>query len=364
MNLIQISLSDITSNQDNSRQPVPKLQRQGYGVVEPVEGVNKPTLFALALGNQDQKQTFCALIDAHEPDIARMAASLGEDEQLQNIMVRPLGDKFALVFGANRCLATLYLHAKSNGKSAATLWANRKEIDQEKAWRLSLQENARRRQITYLDEARQCDLLAKKGLTHEQITEELWGKHVSVATVANRLKLLKLSPKDTDRMVNGELTQESALRIVDGKPPKQAKNGTPKVLGQKEQPNQTKTDQDTKDDEPNVQPSDDNPFVFNNQRFDEAEALKLMKEHPLHSVTAPLADAFTKEQREALIRDNLVKLASHERMVRNLAAAGILEADDFTGFLKMLWARKAEVKTVKKGRQVVQVDGPVLLLPE
>src|SRR5262245_50987654 len=108
-NMTEIDLKDIVSNSDNSREPAPRLQGLGYGIVEPVEGADKPSLFALALGNPGDQARYCKLVEQYEESLVDLADSIDRQGQLQNCRVRPLsGGKYALSFGARRCLAVLY----------------------------------------------------------------------------------------------------------------------------------------------------------------------------------------------------------------------------------------------------------------
>src|SRR4051812_35716873 len=87
----EIELKDIVSNSDNTREPVPHLQGLGYGVVDPVEGSGKPSLFALALGSPDDKLLYCDLIEEYEEALTDLAESMALRGQLQHCRVRPVG---------------------------------------------------------------------------------------------------------------------------------------------------------------------------------------------------------------------------------------------------------------------------------
>ena len=130
--MTEINLNSIVNNSDNTREPAPKLQGLGYGIVEPVKGSGKPSLFSLALGIPIDKRRYCKLVEQYEEGLVDLAQSIDQQGQLQNCRVRPVGNgQYTLTFGARRCLAALYRHAK-NGK-AATVWATVSQADDKAA---------------------------------------------------------------------------------------------------------------------------------------------------------------------------------------------------------------------------------------
>ncbi len=86
--MTEIELKDIVSNSDNTRESAPFLQGLGYGVVEPVEGAGKPSLFSLALGDPEAKRRYCALVERYEDGLVDLAGSINRDGQLLNCRVR------------------------------------------------------------------------------------------------------------------------------------------------------------------------------------------------------------------------------------------------------------------------------------
>jgi ParB/RepB/Spo0J family partition protein len=210
--MTEINLESIVSNNDNSREPAPTLQGQGYGVVEPTKGARKPSLFALALGSPDDKAHYCNLIDELEDGVADLAKSIERQGQLQNCGVRLLnGGKYALTFGARRCLAVLYLHAK-NGKPAMVT-ATISKANNKTAVIESAAENIHL-PPSYIDQARLFQRLLDQKLTVKEIAKVYPMGKATEQNIRHRLTLLDLPKEAQLKVHHGKMSQDAALKLL------------------------------------------------------------------------------------------------------------------------------------------------------
>lgn len=225
--LIEVQIKDVVSNHDNAREPAPTLQSLGYGLCEPVKGANKPTLFALALGSSDDKKTYCALVDAHEPAVAEFAGSLRKRGLFNSCRVRAVEGGYALVAGARRVLAVLYEHARTGGEYPAVVPATVSRAGEQDALLESFDENYHRANPSPIDEARLFARLMKEYGWSLRDVEENCGLRSSYQTVRNRLELLKLSEEDQWKVHAGLMSMKAALqKVARPDPAKQPKGRT------------------------------------------------------------------------------------------------------------------------------------------
>lgn len=226
--LIEARIKDVVTNHDNAREPAPALQAEGYGLCEPVAGVNKPTLFALALGSADEQKTYCTLIDTREPGIAGLAKSLMRRGLLQPCRVRAADGGYALVAGARRVLAVLYAHAMTGGSYPAVVPATVSRADEQEAVLESFDENYQRANPTPMDDARLYGRLRdERGWTLREIAEHCGMGEGGYQTVRNRLELLKLSDDDQAKVHAGRMTLKAALQKLGRPEPPKPPKGRP-----------------------------------------------------------------------------------------------------------------------------------------
>lgn len=210
--MTEINLNTIVSNRDNTREPAPTLQGLGYGIVEPVEGSGKPSLFALALGTPDDKHRFLTLVEQHAEELVHLALNIAQHGQLQNCRVRSVGnDQYVLTFGARRSLAILYLHAK-NGKPA-TVVATVSQADEKAAVIESASENIHL-PPSYIDQAHLFKRLQDQGMAVNQIAKVCPMGKATEQNIRHRLRLLELPPQDQLKVHHGKLSQDKALKLL------------------------------------------------------------------------------------------------------------------------------------------------------
>ena len=150
-----------------------------------------------------------------EEKIKELAESIKQNGLLQSITVRDIGDGFyELIAGERRLRAIKYLQYP---KTKAIV----KELTDEQMATLALIENIQREELTPIEEAHAYqELLRINKLTQEELAKSL-GK--TQATVANKLRLLKLSKKVIDAINTKKITERHGRAMVKLDPSAQEK---------------------------------------------------------------------------------------------------------------------------------------------
>ena len=141
-----------------------------------------------------------------EPEALReLAESIGRYGILQPLTVRRGEDGYELIAGERRLRA-----AKLAGLREVPCLAVRS--DEEESALLSLIENLQRQDLHYMEEAAAiAKLIAVYGLSQEQAAERL-GK--SQSAVANKLRLLRLSDGEQEKIEENGLTERHARALL------------------------------------------------------------------------------------------------------------------------------------------------------
>ena len=141
-----------------------------------------------------------------EEKIQELAESIKQNGLLQSITVRDIGDGFyELIAGERRLRAIKYLQYV---KTKAIV----KELTDEQMATLALIENIQREELTPIEEAYAYqELLQINKLTQDELAKSL-GK--TQATVANKLRLLKLSKKVIDAINTKKITERHGRAMV------------------------------------------------------------------------------------------------------------------------------------------------------
>ena len=147
-----------------------------------------------------------------EESIAELAQSIQQVGLLQPLLVRKVDDGYELVAGERRLRAVTSLGME---KVACIV---QQDIEDESSAMMALIENMQREDLHYLEEA-QCyqKLLETYGLTQEELANRL-GK--SQSSIANKLRLLKLSDEVKAAMTEKRLSERHAralLKLTDDK---------------------------------------------------------------------------------------------------------------------------------------------------
>ena len=148
----------------------------------------------------------CEMPPDFEPEALReLAESIGRYGILQPLTVRRGEDGYELIAGERRLRA-----AKLAGLREVPCLAVRS--DEEESALLSLIENLQRQDLHYMEEAAAiAKLIAVYGLSQEQAAERL-GK--SQSAVANKLRLLRLSPACVTLLREGGLSERHARALL------------------------------------------------------------------------------------------------------------------------------------------------------
>ena len=150
-----------------------------------------------------------------EDKIKELAESIKHNGLLQSITVRDMGNGFyELIAGERRLRALKYLEYP-------TTKAIVKELTNEQMATLALIENIQREELTPIEEAYAYqELLSINNLTQDELAKSL-GK--TQATVANKLRLLKLCSKVVDAINSKRITERHGRAMVKLDPSAQEK---------------------------------------------------------------------------------------------------------------------------------------------
>lgn len=137
--------------------------------------------------------------------LEELSASIAQHGVLQPLSVRRVGDGYQLISGERRLRAA---HMAGLTEVPCIVVA----ADQRESSLLALIENVQRRDLDFVEEAQAIQaLLNATGETQEAIARQL-GK--SQSAVANKLRLLKLSPKALDILRQAGLSERHARALL------------------------------------------------------------------------------------------------------------------------------------------------------
>ncbi|MEG1869341.1 MAG: ParB/RepB/Spo0J family partition protein [Oscillospiraceae bacterium] len=138
--------------------------------------------------------------------LEQLAQSIAQNGLLQPITVRDLGrDTYELVAGERRLRAVKLLKLQ-------TITAIVKEIEQNGSSIFALIENIQRENLSYFEEALAYQkLLEVLGESQQQLAARL-GKNQS--TIANKLRLLKITPEMAQKILSYQLTERHARALL------------------------------------------------------------------------------------------------------------------------------------------------------
>ena len=140
-----------------------------------------------------------------EESISELAQTLDKEGLLQPIVVRESDNGYEIIAGERR-----YRAAQSLGWE--TIPAIVKEMDDDQAASLAVIENLQRENLNPIDEAQAYKNLMKlNDLTQTALAKEM-GK--SQSYVANKLRLLKLTPKVQASLIDGNISARHGRALV------------------------------------------------------------------------------------------------------------------------------------------------------
>lgn len=138
-------------------------------------------------------------------EISALAESIMQNGILQPLSVRRNGDSFELIAGERRLRA-----AKMCGFTVVPCIIH--EISDKNSAVLALVENIQRQDLSFFDEATAIEkLITYYGMTQEDAASKL-GKAQS--TIANKLRLLRLTPDERELIIKFGLTERHARALL------------------------------------------------------------------------------------------------------------------------------------------------------
>ena len=162
-----------------------------------------------------------------EGALNELAKSIKEHGIIQPLVLRKIGNKYEIIAGERRYKAA-YI-AGLHKVPAVTIDLN----DNESA-EVAIVENIQRKDLSPIEEAKSYKKLLERGyLTQEQLATRM-GK--TQATISNKLRLLNLSPKVQDALLNNKISERHArslLRIEDKSKQEESTSKYPKQTTQK-----------------------------------------------------------------------------------------------------------------------------------
>jgi len=140
-----------------------------------------------------------------ERGLRELSSSIRRHGILQPLTVRRCGEEWELVAGERRLRA-----ARMAGLE--TVPCIEAEVDEEESALLALIENLQRRDLHYFEEAEAvADYIRRSGVTQEEAAA-LLGR--SPSAVANKLRLLRLSPDCREILTNSALSERHARALL------------------------------------------------------------------------------------------------------------------------------------------------------
>ena len=142
----------------------------------------------------------------HDEALEELAESIKQVGVIQPLVVRSMEDGYELVAGERRLRACKLL-----GLETVPCLVQREVYEEESAM-MALIENLQRENLHYLEEA-ECyaALLEQYGLTQEELAQRV-GK--SQSAIANKLRVLRLSPQVKQAMTQARMTERHARTLL------------------------------------------------------------------------------------------------------------------------------------------------------
>lgn len=141
-----------------------------------------------------------------QTDIEKRAASLKEDGQLEDIVVRQLpGSRYQIISGETRCLA-------AGGLGWKEIRCTVIECDDAEAMRLVGLFNAERSELNPIQKAQHIEAMCAAGMSREEAARSVGLE--SGGAASNLVRLLKLPKLWQDRVASGELAETWARQML------------------------------------------------------------------------------------------------------------------------------------------------------
>lgn len=141
----------------------------------------------------------------HDEALQELAESIREHGVIQPLLVRRIAGRLELIAGERRLRAS-----KLAGLQEVPVIV--KDIDDKEMAELAMLENLQREDLHYLEEAQGFQhLISQFGFTQEELAKRLGKKQ---STIANKLRLLKLSGDVQTMLVDDNLTERHARALL------------------------------------------------------------------------------------------------------------------------------------------------------
>lgn len=138
-------------------------------------------------------------------EIASLAESIREHQQLQPILVRRVGDRYQLISGERRLRATIHAGLK-------TIRAEVREADDRLVAELAIVENLQRKDLDPIEKA----LSFRRYIDEHKCTQEDLAKRLKIdrSTIANLMRLMELPEQIQHSIQSGKITAGHARALL------------------------------------------------------------------------------------------------------------------------------------------------------
>ena len=176
------------STQSKSRPAVRKVPLKSDGATEQGTGTINISVYEVDNNPFQPRRKF------NEEEIASLAESIREHEQLQPILVRRHGDRYQLISGERRLRATI--HA-----GLTTIRAEVREADDRLVAELAIVENLQRKDLDAIEKA----MSFRRYIDEHRCTQDDLAKRLKIdrSTIANLMRLLEL-PSEIQQAIQSE----------------------------------------------------------------------------------------------------------------------------------------------------------------
>ena len=140
----------------------------------------------------------------NEKELQSLAESISIHGIVSPIIVRRIGEKFEIIAGERRFKA-------ANLVGLTKVPCIIKELDDNESAEIAVIENLQRSNLTPIEEARSYEKLLSKGMTQDELARRLG---VSQPTIANKVRLLNLTPEVQDALLHNRISERHARSLL------------------------------------------------------------------------------------------------------------------------------------------------------